>query len=188
MSREDGRAVLEAFRYVDGIYRTAAQLVAACDPVLGGRGFLPYVGNWRAIYVAGKHQHLAHADRWLPRFVIRQYHQEGNNDAYLALGAVLWYPGAPLELPVGLASRLTASNTGDDIYWVSILQCLAAGCPADGVVRTITPDDVPDAPREVLYELRRKVQQASLRSVAVPLLDLTCPADVDARLLTPLLA
>jgi hypothetical protein len=177
--------LLSAFRYVRGVYNTAARLLHATQPALAERGFRPYA-SWAAVWPTIDAR-LEDSDRWLRNWVIRQYyHPAHQNRDVVTLAAVLFdFENPGFREPILLGSRMTISSpNGSDPYWLGQAQRWSEHGP-DGVVRVLSMDMPGLAHRPAAS--RAVVVDGAVLSLAIPLLEATDISTVEARVIDPLL-
>lgn len=187
MSIPKGRAIVEAANYVTAIYRNLTQMLLSCDPVAGEYGLVPYRGAWRPMETIKPR--LSEPEWWLPHRAVRQYHRRGRADQEVfTIGAYLWDPRDPeFPEPIAVASMMSVTRTNsDNIYWVALLGGHYGDPATRGSVHTTDirklnkyDDDWSGATVDFIVDHQ-------LTSIEVPLLDITTTADVDKRLIRPL--
>lgn len=131
------------------------------------------------------------ADRWLPHWVIRQYHREDDPEKkeLLTLGVIPYDPiDERIEEPLCLASRMRCKTHGDELYWLpqQQLRCKNGIGPL-GEVRRIRREDLIPKPNR-LGRFDETVEGGELLSIAVPLVSLVDEQAVMAKVIEPLLA
>lgn len=189
MTPIDGRAVLEAIHYVRDFYRTSAKLLQAADGLVAEHGWVPHGAAWKAIPRAERS--LWGPDRWLPHYVLRQYHREqGQGSKELLTLAVIPYDPVDqrIEEPLCLASRMRPLTDGDEVYWLPLQQLRTKdGIGPLGVVRRIRRDDLNPKPTR-LAKFAECVGNGELLSTAVPLVSVVDEQALFSRVLAPIVA
>lgn len=189
----DGRAMVEGFRYVRDVFRNIERLLLACDPILMERDFVPAPRSWCATKPLGdSHLRLSLdasvADTWLPYYVVRQYGVRGGDFTDLVtVGAMPWNRRRPgFDTALCIASRVkVSSNDNNDVYWLGLAQAWSEA-PADGEVRVLEGKVFASSDADLATRFADLVPSGRLLSVARPLPSLLTVDDIANQLVAPL--
>lgn len=187
MSNEVGASIMEGLRYVRSIHRNISRLLMSADALLSERGLLPYDG-WSASYPLNFR--ATAPDDWLAEYFIRQFYSQGKkNSEVLTVGVMLLPPERFSEVPICLASSMAVRKVPNAVYPLSMAQVAARGHPPDGAVRTVRSADLETdwfGSSEV-SSFSALVVDDRITSVAVPLTAVNSSAELESKLVNPLL-
>jgi hypothetical protein len=181
---EAGREMDAGFRYVLDVYRNVSRMLLACDPMLEQYRLAPYA-TWAAMDPAKRT--ATTPATWLAHKAVRQYYPLGREHKEIfTVGAYLfnWRGDDPIE-PMCVASMMAVtSDNSNDVYWLGVV---GATMPLPrGDVQVIGSDDIPEGWGRDRF--KQWVRDGRMLSICAPLLEITTAAQVEARLVKPLVA
>jgi len=189
MQSDQSRGMVEAFKYVRDVYRNCARMLLSCDPSMRDRGFSCFY--WKTLYGFGSD--INFPDNWLHDYLIRQYYpvqgKEGENQIF-TIAAIPWRRENPDSFePLCLASRFSATETPDDVYWISVLQMHEQRILPDGKVHVLGDDlECLKKDSQKLERFKNLIREGKVASLAVPLLEITNTNQLFNRVVDPVLA
>lgn len=185
---EDGSGMLAAFEFVRDAYKTASRMLLAADALMTDRQLSAY--PWHGIWPS-RSNYLSKVD-WLPTAVFRHYYSEPQKDREVITLAAVFFSADERKIaePLCIGSRMyvTAVESNDVYRWGIVQRWAPRAAPPDGAVRRLASSGIAFGNDSERRKFDDGVVGQTLATVAVPLLGIRSPSELERQIIDPLLA
>lgn len=188
--------IMQVMNCAREIYRNCARILLAADLLMEERGYSRY--KWAHVHhrdpvdeLSRKNTevvNLSHADLLLTGFLFHQYYSYGReNSDIVTICAAPWRRWNPKSYrPVCCATRFTATDAPDEVYWIGTAPIWEDPNTFDGISHQYDIHSKLWAGYSTTYE-RIVVAGTKVTGFSVPLEEVTSSDILAKRLLVPLL-